>query len=173
MPPQRPVAPLAFISYRSSDEPWAAISLRNALAARFGTQAIFIDAASVDPGEDFRPALLRAVVRSSALLVVIGRHWLAPSSSGHRPLDDETDWVRTEIALALFTCVPVLPVLVGDAEPPQAHQLPEDLKPLAYHQHIRLHPRDSDRDLQWIADRLEQLTVDVPTAPRIRVRTKQ
>lgn len=71
-PPRDTGFPSVFINYRSSDEPWAAMFLRRALATRFGPHAIFIDHAGIAAGEDFRPALLRAVVRISALLAVIG-----------------------------------------------------------------------------------------------------
>jgi hypothetical protein len=59
-------------------------------------------------------------------------------ASGQRRLDDESDFVRLEIASALQRDIPVVPVLVRGARMPRAEQLPDDLRELAYRNAVEL-----------------------------------
>jgi hypothetical protein len=158
---QRSGTPSVFINYRTEDEPWATMYLRNELAGRFGQHAVFVDLVSVVPGADYRQSLLRAVVRSSAVLVVIGRRWATAARDGRLLLDNEQDWVRREIALAIVTGVPLVPVLVGDARPPTAAELPEELVSLAHRQYVRLRHEDCVRDLETLANSIATLAPDL------------
>jgi hypothetical protein len=147
-------APLVFVNYRGGDEPWAAMLLARELTARFVPGSVFLDCLSIRVGEDFRPALLGAVARSSMLLVVIGERWLTASRDGRRLLDDEQDWVRREIALAGATGVRVVPVLIGDAELPRATDLPGDIEFLAHRQFLQVRRHNGWADLQHVATSL-------------------
>jgi hypothetical protein len=63
---------------------------------------------------------------------MIGRQWLsAADKQGRRRLDLSEDLVRVEIAAALQRHIPVIPVLVHDAEMPSAEELPENIRPLS------------------------------------------
>src|SRR4051794_38595226 len=104
----------------------------------FGSRyRIFRDIDSVHLGMDFRKELGEAIACCHALLVVIGPRWLDPGKPpGGRRIDDPKDFVRIEIEAALARDIPIVPVLVEDAELPAAEQLPESIRELTYRQSI-------------------------------------
>jgi hypothetical protein len=99
-----------FISYRRDDVAGDARGLRDALSARFGGTALFMDVDDLKPGQRFDEKLAEALDQSSALIVVIGPRWmtLLNERSGGK-----TDYVKQEIAAALQRRIPVVPVLIG------------------------------------------------------------
>ncbi len=100
---------------------------------------MFMDVNAIQPGRDFRKAIDESIHKCSVLLAVLGRDWLElKDASGQRRLDDETDFVRLEIASALQRDIPVVPVLVRGARMPRAEQLPADLRELAYRNAVEL-----------------------------------
>lgn len=124
--------PGIFINYRRDDAPGVAGRLYDHLARKFTGGKLFIDVDAIKPGLDFVKQLDTQVSQCDALLAVIGPHWLAAADSkGKRRLDDPHDYVRIEIASALKRDIPVIPVLIDDAEMPAEADLPEDLAPLA------------------------------------------
>lgn len=63
------------------------------------------------------------------LLALIDPGWAtARDRQGQRRLDRANDFVRIEIATALNRGIRVVPILLGDAEMPDADMLPDDLK---------------------------------------------
>ena len=98
-----------------------------------------MDVNAIQPGRDFRKAIDESILKCSVLLAVVGRDWLeSKNASGQRRLDDESDFVRLEIASALQRDIPVVPVLVRGARMPTADQLPADLRELAYRNAVEL-----------------------------------
>lgn len=98
-----------------------------------------MDVAGIEPGRDFRKAIDQSVATCTVVLAVIGQEWLdLRDSHGGRRLDDASDFVRIELASALRRDIPVVPVLVRGAKMPQAEQLPDDLKELAYRNAVEL-----------------------------------
>ena len=98
-----------------------------------------MDVAAIEPGQDFRKAIDKSVANCSVLLALVGQEWLqTKDATGRRRLDDETDFVRLELALALQRDIPVVPVLVRGAKMPLAEYLPEDLKELAFRNAVEL-----------------------------------
>ncbi len=98
-----------------------------------------MDVNAIQPGRDFRKAIDESIHQCSVLLAVLGRDWLESKDAlGQRRLDDETDFVRLEIASALQRDIPVVPVLVRGARMPRAEQLPADLRELAYRNAVEL-----------------------------------
>jgi hypothetical protein len=136
-----------FLSYRREDaSPWAG-RLHDGLADRIGDGNVFQDVEAVRPGQDFADAIVEALDRADAALVVIGPRWLAPGPDGDRPrLFDDQDVVRAELVAALARCR-VVPVLVGGARMPTIAQLPEDVRPLAHLQAVSLRDETWHRDL--------------------------
>ena len=66
------------------------------------------------------------------LLVVIGPQWLsAVDEHGARRLDNELDYVRLEISVALTNRIPVMPLLVKGAGMPLARDLPPSISAIA------------------------------------------
>jgi hypothetical protein len=100
---------------------------------------VFMDVNAIQPGRDFRKAIDDSIRECSVLLAILGREWLESKDAlGRRRLDDETDFVRLEIASALRRDIPVIPVLVRGAKMPTAEQLPADLRELAYRNAVEL-----------------------------------
>jgi hypothetical protein len=98
-----------------------------------------MDVNAIQPGRDFRKAIDDCIHECSVLLAIVGREWLeSKDASGRKRLEDETDFVRLEIASALGRDIPVIPVLVRGAKMPRADQLPSDLRELAYRNAVEL-----------------------------------
>ena len=146
--------PAVFISYRVDDEPYGAALLDQALSEEFGTGQIFRASRSIRPGDNFRTELLATLNECTILLAVIGSRWLAASTDGHRRIDDESDWVRREIAAALRRGIRVIPILVADARMPVESDLPAELAGLASCQYLHLHYRNVGYDVAHVVDEL-------------------
>jgi TIR domain len=122
-----------FINYRRQDSEGEAGRLFDEMEKHFGEQSVFMDVAGIEPGQDFRKAIDQGVASCSVLLALIGQQWLdASDSSGRRRLDDPGDFVRIELASALRSNIPIVPILVHGSRMPLADELSEDLKDLAY-----------------------------------------
>jgi hypothetical protein len=152
-----------FISYRSEDEAFAAVLLNHALSQRFGSARIFLDT-GMPVGIDYRPELWGRLARSTAVLVVIGPRWLTVSDPAGRKVDNEDDFVRREIQMALQTGTRVVPVLVGDTPMPAADDLPTDIRELSTRQFLRLRARNAQYDIQHLVDELLEILEDAPAA---------
>lgn len=134
-----------FISYRRDDSAGHVGRLHDALAARYGSQQIFVDIDHIGPGEDFVRALDDAVAKSMVMLVVIGKRWIV-DESGYSRLQNPNDFVRLEVVAALRRDIMVIPVLVQGAAMPTARELPRDLHDLTTRNAIEL------SDLRWKED---------------------
>jgi len=155
-----------FISYRRDDTEGYAGRLFQDLRERFGKDSVFMDVAGIEPGRDFRRVIEQQVASCGVLLAVIGKSWLTVvDQQGQRRLDDAYDFVRLETASALKRDIPVIPVLVQQAEMPRPEQLPEDLKDLAFRNSVELsHARwESDVEL-LIAALTRYIDLSAPTA---------
>jgi hypothetical protein len=91
------------------------------------------------------------------MLVVIGPRWLELLRSP-RPTDSETsqDYVRLEVASALERKLPIFPVLVDGATMPEARDLPDDLKPLAFRQAFSVRHDSFPRDMRGMEQELRR-----------------
>jgi hypothetical protein len=140
-----------FVNYRRHDSEGEAGRLFDELQKHFGEDAVFMDVAGIEPGQDFRKAIDQRVAACSVLLAVIGQHWLdARDESGARRLDDPGDFVRIELASALREKTAVVPVLVRGSRMPRADELPEDLKELAYRNAVELTHARWKSDIQLL-----------------------
>lgn len=78
------------------------------------------------------------------LLPILGRHWATAADVLGRPLiSRDDDPVRREIAAALARGCTVVPVLTEDAAIPAEHDLPRDLRALAWTRYLRLSTRET------------------------------
>jgi hypothetical protein len=123
-----------FISYRKDDSASIALNIAQSLQREFGVENVFHDI-DLKAGQRF-PAILKDYLdQCSALLAIIGPHWSnVQDQFGKRRLDDESDWVRLEIATALRRRISVIPVLVEGAPLPPPSELPSELCGLLDHQ---------------------------------------
>jgi TIR domain len=118
-----------FICYRREDAGGRAGRLYDSLTARLGEENIFMDIDTIRAGENFPLVIDRELDSCDVLLALIGPKWLtAKDNAGRRRLDNPKDFVRLEIEHALRRKdVTVVPLLVHDAEMPQARDLPRTL----------------------------------------------
>jgi hypothetical protein len=152
--------PKVFLCYRREDTQDAAGRLHDRLVDTYGRGSIFMDIDSVPLGTDFVDYVSKEIGRCRAVIVMIGRQWLKiRDRRRRRRLDNPDDLVRAEIAAALRQNIPVIPVLVQDAEMPFGEELPEDIRPLVRRNGIALsHTR-------WRTD-VERLMKELDRAAR-------
>jgi hypothetical protein len=157
-----------FVNYRTEDEPFGAVFVDHELSARFGSAKVFRASKSIPLGDDFEEVILAAVRRSAALLVLIGPRWLTAADNGVRRLDKPDDWVRQEIAEALRHQVRVIPILLN-TDLPRSEDLPDDIAELARRQYLRIHHRNSRRDVMRLSDELTELIPELVPRRRRRI----
>jgi hypothetical protein len=118
-----------FISYRREETDDLAGRFYDRLITEFGTENIFKDVDSLNPGQNWRPALEQSVAGSDVVLALIGKHWTTcVDKKGRRRLTNEDDWVRFELEVAQRSERVVMPILVKGASVPRAEELPESLR---------------------------------------------
>jgi TIR domain len=146
-----------FISYRRSDSKSDARSICQRLEKTFGKREVFIDVDSIRPGENFQSVLKNDLEKCNIMVVVIGPRWLELLRS-FRPTDSETshDYVYLEVASALERKLPIFPVLVDGATMPEAKDLPDGLKPLAFRQAFSVRHDSFPRDMLGLEQELRR-----------------
>jgi hypothetical protein len=156
-----------FISYRRDDSAGHAGRLRDRLEREFGRDLLFMDVDAIPLGLNFIKVLRDEVAKCDVLLAVIGPNWATIlDKNGKRRLDDKNDFVRIEIATALTRDIPVIPVLLDNAELPKPEQLPPDLEELSvrngiYVRHASFHG-DMDRLIAGLRGPLGASDIVVP-----------
>jgi TIR domain len=131
------------ISYRRDDSMDITGRIFDRLTSRYGRNSVFRDIDSIPPGLDFREHLRKSLDDSDVLMVVVGPHWMGVDRHGQPRIQSETDYVRTEVEMALNRHIPVIPLLVGGAEMPEPSELPESVRNFAYRNAVEI---DSGRD---------------------------
>lgn len=140
-----------FISYRRDDSAAEAGALCRAIRDEMGEKFVFMDTSTIEPGVKWPSAIENALNKSSIIVVVIGPDWVRSADEwGQRRLDQKTDWVRQEIALALKDKRIVIPILVRGAKVPPRDVLPESLKDLFQRQKIELRRDYWDHDIKMV-----------------------
>lgn len=134
------------------DTDQAAVLVDTKLRASLGTDTVFRSSRSIPAATEFDPALRAAVADAVIMVVLIGPNWFLAGKNVVPRLYDAGDWVRTEIELALAGGKRVIPVLVGDADRPDARTLPSSIERLAGLQYLRLSHRSAEFDLMHLAD---------------------
>jgi hypothetical protein len=152
-----PDSPRIYVSYRRSDTGLASRFLTDKLATYFGTDRVFSDIDSIEPGENFSEAIAAAIRSCSVLLVVIGSSWLSVVGEGaRRRLDDPDDVVRTEIEAGLTYGLLTVPVLIDDAIMPSPAELSSSLMPLARRSAFSISSRSFDYDTARLIEELNR-----------------
>ena len=147
-----------FINYRRDTGVRDAQLLHEKLKAIFSASQLFIDLEGLDGGVNWMHELQRQVAASDVMVALIGKGWLdARNKQGERRLDERNDFVRFEISEALRREIPVLPVLIDDAEMPKPDQLPQELVLLTYLQAMPLRTISFAQDSTRIAAAIKQL----------------
>jgi hypothetical protein len=118
-----------FLSYRRSDTEQIAGRIFDRLSKQFD---VCFDVDTIPAGADFRRHIEAAAEQSDAFLALIGMNWLEKDLMGHPRILHPNDWVRIEIETAIKCKKPLIPVLIGRATMPSAHELPGSLKDFPY-----------------------------------------
>jgi hypothetical protein len=143
-----------FISYRRDDAAGYAGRLEEALEVRLGRGSVFRDVLDIAPGEDFVRAIRSRLADAQTVLVLIGPRWVGGEAQGPRRIDDEGDFVRLEVAVALESSARVVPVLLPGARMPAEADLPAPLKPLARRNALSLSDEHWGEDVRRLCDAL-------------------
>lgn len=146
--------PDIFISYRIADTLPQAGRLHDALAREFGSDAVFYDRKSLQPGMKWPKELSEKVSAAKVVLVLYADplKWMGVSMDAYgittRRIDDPEDWVRKEVEAALGdTQKLVIPILINEAKLPPPAALPKELQPLLACQHKQIREANWDDDL--------------------------
>ena len=158
-----------FISYRREDTSSEAGRVHSTLLREFGSDVVFMDTSSIEPGSRWPRRLEDALRSSRVILVVIGPNWLKSSNEwGERRIDQGDDWVRREIESAIEDGKDIVPILVGGAQLPPSDKLPGALGLITRRQAVEIRDAYWDHDIQLVTQRLKSETdspdTDVPEA---------
>lgn len=157
-----------FINYRRRDASAIARWLGETIEQNFGKASVFIDTDAIEMGDEWPQRIGAALKRASALMVIMGPEWLRSHDEfSRRRLDNPKDWVRKEILYALENKLIIIPILVSNAEMPEAEGLPKPLRPLLNYQAFNLRVEHWQTDINHLLTKLEQEGF-VRTAPQIR-----
>lgn len=144
-----------FVSYRRSDSAWAANAIHTFLVQRFGAENVFKDLESIIPGQPWQEALESALESCELMLVIIGGKWATCKSNfwGSPRIKQNGDMVRKEISFSLEQDIPVIPVLIDEAQLPGPRVLPHDIKGLRDLQAARINGASFRADLENLIER--------------------
>ncbi len=147
-----------FISYRRDDVPGDARGVRDALAAKFGHNAIFMDIDNLLAGQRFDEELAKALGECDVLISIIGPRWFALLKS--KSASSERDFVREETAQALARKITVIPVRIGREgnmpSLPPPDDLPDDIRQLVFHQKLDVSHERFSRDIAELVDAISR-----------------
>ena len=154
-----------FICYRRDDAEGYAGRIYDRLHARFPGR-VFMDVTGINPGADFSRVIQDTVGSCHVLLAIIGKQWLTIADSTTKPrIQRDDDYVRHEIATALYRNIAVIPVLVRDAKMPGSDALPADLAGLSTRNALEISDDDFEHDAQRLVSAIEYVIGETRVAP--------
>ena len=146
-----------FLSYRREDSSGYAGRLYDRLRNHFGSEQVFMDVNTIEPGADFVRTIEGTVGSCDVLVALLGKEWLSSKDQdGRRRLDDPNDFVRLEIATALERRILVIPALVGGARIPATQELPGALAGLVRRQALEISDSRFHEDANRLISTLEK-----------------
>ena len=151
-----------FMSYRRTDDANFTGRFHDKLIGVFGDANVFRDIDSIPAGTRFEDVINARLADVDAVVALIGSTWAGR-------IDASSDFVRMEIAHALQSGTPVIPVLIEDTAFPTPDALPDDLKPMLDRQTVRVR-RDPDfhRDAARVIDGVREAVAVQARAGRSR-----
>jgi len=160
-----------FISYRQSDTQSEASRLKENLEDIFGSENVFFDIETLEPGLNFAKAIEKTIQQSAVVLVLIGETWAeVKDDQGNLRLFKEDDWVRKEVSMALsMENTRVIPVLVKDAKKLSHDQLPDNIKSLADYQWAELTIPRWRNDVEKLVKSLEKIIPPLNINPEKKI----
>jgi SIR2-like domain/TIR domain len=161
-----------FINYRKAESSGWARLLYDRLADRFGTENVFLDQVTLEPGMKWLQAIRTRSGSAAVFIALIGPRWASIMSE--RAEGSEEDFVRAEIEAALRKgsgVGEVIPALVEDAVIPGREDLRHlgSVHPLLNRQQVELRPSHWDADVEVLIERLAGLkSADVKSTDEVR-----
>ncbi len=151
-----------FISYRHDDSRAITERIYDRLSNYFGKDSFFKDIDDLPPAANFKEKLEHSLTASSVLMAVIGKNWAkVVDAEGRRRLENSNDYVRFELETALRLDIPIIPVLVDNANMPEAKELPSTIQELTVRQGVVVrHDPDFHRDVERLILFLTEFLVD-------------
>jgi TIR domain len=119
--------PRILISYRRRDSAAITGRLYDRLVQKYGANSLFLDIDNIPYGPDFRQHVRDALSQTDLVLLVIGPDWVGRRTGRLPRIADDNDPVRIEIETTLQAKIPLLPILVDGASPPDERELPSSL----------------------------------------------
>ena len=120
-----------FICHRRDDSRGFSHAIHNQINQNIKTDQVFLDIATILPGEDYLEKLENSVSECAVFIVLIGPDWLdIKDENGNRRLDNPKDPIRSEVEMALNLEITTIPVLLPGATMPSVEELPESIKQL-------------------------------------------
>jgi tetratricopeptide (TPR) repeat protein len=148
--------PGVFISYRRSDSGDWTRALADHLNIRFGDTLVFIDLDDIKVATEWMRKIDEAIASSEVLLVVIGPRWLQIGKDKSR-LHDPLDVLRKEIEMALRRGMPLVPILVGNANLPKKEELPDAIAGILEWQAVHLKDGNWGSDVERLIWRIKEI----------------
>jgi hypothetical protein len=142
-----------FITYRRDDTSSHAGRVYDWLGDHYGSEAVFKDIDSIDPGRPWRKAIDDAVGSADIVIALIGPQWL----SELKARDGGPDYVRYELETALNTDRRVIPLLVNGTKMPDPEELPETLAVLSDYQAFDVSDSRFRSDMEELLRRLDRI----------------
>jgi len=159
-----------FISYRIADSLTQAGRLHQSLEAALGQGTVFYDKSDLKPGmnwsNEVEEKLLSVEAGVVLALIANSTKWLGVDELGNRRMDNQGDWIRRELEVALADPKKlVIPILLNDADLPPDRSLPDSIKPLVKRQHLRIKESNWDQDMHLLLNTLRSHFEENPAPP--------
>lgn len=147
-----------FISYRREDGLMHARFLSEKLT-NSGCR-VFFDQKDIHPGNDFDLTIKKHLEECNDVILIVTKSYFGMKDSNHQlRIQQDSDWVRKEIALALSHHKNIIPLLFNDTQYPKASEIPNDIQAVLKKHYIRtFNDEKPDRLLNSIKDSLSPST---------------
>ncbi|MCH9806603.1 MAG: toll/interleukin-1 receptor domain-containing protein [Alphaproteobacteria bacterium] len=129
-----------FLSYRHQDSKGETLAVMQHLLSNTTDLEVFLDVGGgIEVGSNFLRSIEEAVGKADLMICIIGSRWLELSNAAALDgRENQTDFVRVEIHAALVREIPIIPILLDNAEMPDRESLPPELSLLASKQAVRV-----------------------------------
>jgi hypothetical protein len=155
-----------FINYRHDDTWGEAQLLYDRLVRAFGSENVFLDARSLQPGMKWLEEIKSRRASCDVLLSLIGPHWISIMKAREQAaiVQPAEDYVRFEIQYALRpnSGISVIPVLIGNDVHFTAEALPRSLQALAKIEIAQVRQKLFEQDIAHLISRLETIASEQP-----------
>jgi hypothetical protein len=150
-----------FINYRRNDSNTSAGWIYSELCRVFSPDDVFLDAETIAGGDRFENIIITALNHTAIFLSIIGPNWLRAQNEKTytRRLDEENDFVRREIEIAIQSGdkIKIIPVCVEDAKLPESDALPRSIRSFLEHQAFVISRDDQTHDFRGLVEHVKKL----------------